>query len=137
MKYQKLKGTKDYFGDDYERLNLTTTKLITLATSFAYERIRFPLLEEEAVFSRAIGLGTDIVNKEMYKIIDKKNRTLVLRPEGTASSIRLVVENKLLTKNLTNKYFYIENMYRYERPQRGRYREFIQFGVEQLGDNDA
>lgn len=132
MKLNKVKGTKDYFGIESKKLFFIKKTLSDLACKFNYTAIKFPTFEYLEVYKRTLGDETDIVNKEMYSFEDKKGRTIVLRPEGTASTARLVLENKLIELNQKQKLFYIENMFRYERPQKGRQREFIQFGVENL-----
>jgi histidyl-tRNA synthetase len=95
-----------------------------------------PHFEYTEVFSRGIGENSEIVQKEMFTFKDKKGRSLTLRPEGTASVVRAVVEKKLYSQELPLKLFYIGNMFRYERPQKGRMREFFQIGVESIGSNN-
>jgi histidyl-tRNA synthetase len=103
---------------------------------FNFEEIITPAFEYTEVFSRSIGESTDIVQKEMYTFPDRKGRSLTLRPEGTAAIVRSVVEKKMLSSSdLPLKLFYIGNMFRYERPQKGRMREFWQIGVEALGSD--
>ena len=99
--------------------------------------IRTPVFENSELFRRGVGEETDIVSKEMYEFKDKSDRSLTLRPEGTAGVVRSYIENKM-TNNLVKpvKFYYIEPMYRYERPQSGRYREFTQFGIEVLGESN-
>ena len=98
------------------------------------EEVRTPILEETALFKRAIGEGTDIVNKEMYTFLDRGGRSLTLRPEGTAPIVRSYIENKMYTESLV-KLFYIGPMFRAERPQKGRSRQFHQIGVEYIGES--
>ncbi|MCX6989815.1 MAG: histidine--tRNA ligase [Chlamydiae bacterium] len=104
----------------------------TCAT-YGYKEIRTPIFERTELFIRGVGEGSDIVSKEMYTFIDKGERSMTLRPEGTASLMRAFVENKLYTQPTLHKYFYIGPMFRYERPQAGRYRQHHQFGAEALG----
>jgi histidyl-tRNA synthetase len=108
-------------------------KFQQLLHSYGYNQIRTPIVEHTALFSRAIGQATDIVEKEMYSFVDKLNNDgLTLRPEGTASVIRAVLEHHLLYNN-TQKLWYMGQMFRHEKPQKGRYRQFYQLGVEALG----
>jgi histidyl-tRNA synthetase len=104
----------------------------TCAT-YGYKEIRTPIFERTELFIRGVGEASDIVSKEMYTFIDKGERSMTLRPEGTASLMRAFVENKLYTQQTLHKYFYIGPMFRYERPQAGRYRQHHQFGAEALG----
>src|SRR6185295_5643370 len=95
-----------------------------------YQPIIFPTFEAKELFTASLGFTTDIIHKEMYIFADRKGRQLALRPEGTASVVRLVCQNKLIKENYPLKLYYWANMFRYERPQQGRYREFWQLGVE-------
>ncbi|KRX10707.1 hypothetical protein PPERSA_08702 [Pseudocohnilembus persalinus] len=106
-----------------------------MANQNNYEEVFLNQLESIEVFKRTLGDQSDIVKKEMFSLQDLGGNTLVLRPEGTASLMRFILNNKLQF-NLPKKYFYYGPMYRYERPQKGRYRQFYQFGVENLGSND-
>jgi histidyl-tRNA synthetase len=100
---------------------------------FGYKEIRTPIFERTELFVRGVGEGSDIVTKEMYTFLDKGERSMTLRPEGTASVMRAFVEKKLYNQATLHKYFYIGPMFRYERPQAGRYRQHHQFGAEALG----
>lgn len=129
--YQKIKGTRDYYLEEGLKLKFVEEKLEKLATNYFFKPIKFPVFEYKNLFQKTVGKETDIVNKEMYHFLDRKGRGIVLRPEGTASTMRLILENKLLDTNKNDlRFYYLENMFRYERPQKGRQREFIQFGVE-------
>ncbi|NDD58323.1 MAG: histidine--tRNA ligase [Chlamydiae bacterium] len=101
--------------------------------SYGYKEVRTPIFERTELFVRGVGESSDIVNKEMYTFLDKADRSMTLRPEGTASLMRAFVEKKLYTQPTLHKYFYIGPMFRYERPQAGRYRQHHQFGAEALG----
>jgi histidyl-tRNA synthetase len=101
-----------------------------------YQEIRTPIIESTSLFTRSIGKGTDIVNKEMYSFIDQGNRELTLRPEGTASVARAIVEHKLVCGNQVQRLWYLGPMFRYERPQHGRQRQFHQLGIECSGSNN-
>ncbi|MDD3520328.1 MAG: histidine--tRNA ligase [Actinomycetota bacterium] len=135
MIYNSPRGTEDYFGEEIKYRNFLIEVSKRLFDLFNYSEIITPHFEHTEVFSRGIGENSEIVNKEMYTFFDKKNRSLTLRPEGTASVVRAVIENKLYSENLPLKLFYIGNMFRYERPQKGRMREFCQIGVEAIGSN--
>ncbi len=130
MEIKKPKGTKDYFGLEYAKLSFLIDKLSKVVQSYGFERITFPVFEDKNLFIRTTGEDTDIVTKEIYEFNDKGGREMALRPEGTASIARASLENNLIQRNEQQKFFYIEKMYRYERPQKGRQREFFQFGVE-------
>ena len=104
---------------------------------YNYEYFRTPLFETSELFHRTVGETTDIVSKETYDFTDRANRNLTLRPEGTAGIVRSYIENKLYSRsNKPIKAWYFGPMYRYERPQSGRFREFYQFGLEVFGSND-
>lgn len=107
-----------------------------IAKTYNFTEIRTPIFEHTEVFTRSSGETSDIVSKEMYTFSDKGDRSLTLRPEGTASVARAVVENQLLRKKGIQKLFYIGPFFRYDRPQAGRYRQFHQFGVEVFGIKD-
>lgn len=131
--YTRIKGTKDIFGEEvkyWEYIENTAKKQFKI---YGYKEIRTPLIEKTELFSRGIGQETDIVQKEMYTFDDKKGRSLTLRPEGTASVARAYIENSLITFGSPQKLFYIGPMFRYEKPQAGRYREFYQIGAEIFG----
>ncbi len=131
--YTRIKGTKDIFGEEvkyWEYIENTAKKLFKI---YGYKEIRTPLIEKTELFSRGIGQETDIVQKEMYTFDDKKGRSLTLRPEGTASVARAYIENSLITFGSPQKLFYLGPMFRYEKPQAGRYREFYQIGAEIFG----
>ncbi|MEA2016271.1 MAG: histidine--tRNA ligase [Actinomycetota bacterium] len=133
MKLNSPRGTTDIYGEDIEYRNYIINTAREIFEVFNYKEIITPAFEHTGVFSRSIGEGTDIVQKEMYTFRDKKGRSLTLRPEGTASIARAVVENKNLFEGIPLKFFYIGNMFRYERPQKGRMREFWQIGIESIG----
>ncbi len=129
------RGTSDFYGKELEYRNFIIEKSKRLFERFSYQQIVTPAFEHTEVFSRSIGEATDIVQKEMYSFRDKKQRSLTLRPEGTAGVVRAVVENKMYA-DLPLKLFYEGNMFRYERPQKGRMREFFQIGAEAIGSDD-
>lgn len=130
---KKPRGTNDFFYDSSKRLEFIENKIKNIVKLYGYGRIRTPLFEYTDLFTRGIGEGTDIVGKEMFTFEDRGGRSLTLRPEGTASVARAYVENSMQNEFAINKLFYLGTMYRAERPQKGRYREFNQFGVECIG----
>jgi len=123
----------DLLPQDAYRWEFVERTILSLAKSYGYQNIRTPIVEHTEVFQRGIGEVTDIVEKEMYSFEDRLNgEQLTLRPEGTAAVVRAVIEQSLLYEG-PKRLFYIGPMFRHERPQRGRYRQFHQFGVEALG----
>jgi histidyl-tRNA synthetase len=132
-KINAVKGMNDILPNETYIWDYLEQKIKLWVQSYGYDNIRTPIVENTKLFTRSIGEVTDIVEKEMYTFIDKLNNdSLTLRPEGTASCIRAVVENQLLY-NTTQKLWYMGAMFRHERPQKGRYRQFHQLGVEALG----
>ncbi|MEI0489908.1 histidine--tRNA ligase [Brachyspira pulli] len=133
LEIKKPRGTNDFFYDSSARLEFIESKIKNIVKLYGYGRIRTPLFEYTDLFTRGIGEGTDIVGKEMFTFEDRGGRSLTLRPEGTASVARAYVENSMQNEYAINKLFYLGTMYRAERPQKGRYREFNQFGIECIG----
>lgn len=131
----KPKGTYDLIKEDALIYNYALEKFITECDLNNYNYIKTPIFESSNLFHRGVGETTDIVTKETYDFKDRGNRDLTLRPEGTAGVVRALIENKLYA-NTNNylKYYYYGPMFRYERPQAGRFREFNQFGVEVFGE---
>jgi histidyl-tRNA synthetase len=130
---QRPKGTQDILPGVIERWQYLEEQIRKICKEYGYEEIRTPMFEATELFERGVGETTDIVNKEMYTFLDKGERSMTLRPEGTASVCRAYVENKLHGGPQPVKLYYIGPMFRYERPQSGRFRQFHQFGVEVLG----
>ncbi|MDP3150891.1 MAG: histidine--tRNA ligase [Ignavibacteria bacterium] len=130
---KSIYGTKDILPKDIGKWNHVETIVKNIFTAFNYKEIRTPLFEETALFSRSIGEETDIVSKEMYTFFDRSETSVTLRPEMTASVVRAFIEHSLATQFSLNKLFYIAPMFRQERPQAGRLRQFHQFGAEVLG----
>ncbi|GAE94127.1 histidyl-tRNA synthetase [Gracilibacillus boraciitolerans JCM 21714] len=133
------RGTQDLLPGVTEKWQYVEEKLKDLSRRFHYQEIRTPIFEHTELFQRGgVGDTTDIVQKEMYTFLDKGDRSITLRPEGgTASVVRSFVEHKLFgAPNQPTKLFYIGPMFRYERPQQGRMRQFVQYGVEALGSAD-
>ena len=131
---QRPKGTMDIYGDLFKKFNYVKRIFDDLCDEYNIGYIETPIFESSEVFHRGVGEGTDIVTKETYDFKDRGDRDITLRPEGTAGIVRSVLENKLYT-TLPLKLCYFGKMYRYERPQAGRYREFYQAGVEIFGDD--
>lgn len=132
----KPKGTVDLTGSDTLLWEYVNDVVAQMMRTYNYEYIRTPLFESSELFHRSVGETSDIVKKETYDFQDKGNRNMTLRPEGTAGVVRSFIENKFYALPDIKKYYYNGTMYRYERPQSGRLREFTQFGVEVLGSND-
>ncbi|MFA5214590.1 histidine--tRNA ligase [Sulfuricurvum sp.] len=130
---QSLRGMNDILVDDYERFEYFLTTASAIAKRYGFHYIETPLLEETALFKRSVGESSDIVGKEMYQFIDKGENDVCLRPEGTAGVVRAFVQHKLDKKGGIHRFYYNGPMFRYERPQKGRLREFHQFGVESFG----
>lgn len=135
-KIQPVKGTHDFYGLNAEKMRFVNDVFTSVSELYGYEEMVVPVLEHTELFSRGTGESTDIVRKEMYTFDDKGGRSLSLRPEFTASVVRSILSNKLYaTQDLPLKYYYSGPLFRYERPQLGRYREFHQFGVEAIGED--
>ena len=134
VKFNRLRGVKDVIPPDSAVWEHVIKRAAEVMKLYNYKLIVVPTIEERALFVRGIGDGTDIVVKEMYDFKDKKGRDIVLRPEGTASVVRAYIENSLPEKS---DLYYIGQMFRYEKPQKGRDREFFQIGVESFGDPTA
>ena len=127
-----VRGMRDILPQQSRRWRLVEDTLAQVLSSHAYEEIRLPLLEFTELFARGVGEATDIVEKEMYTLADRDGDSLSLRPEGTASSVRMLQEHGLLF-NQTQRVCYAGPMFRYEKPQKGRYRQFYQMGAEAYG----
>ena len=136
MSVNNVKGTRDIIGEEANAFNYIENLLKQICELFAYNEVRPPVLEHTELFVRGVGESSDVVRKEMYTFLDKAERSVTLRPEFTAGIMRLIVNNKLLNTNeLPYKAYYVGPVFRYERPQLGRYRQFTQFGVEAVGNN--
>ena len=130
------RGTKDILPDTVGQWTYVEEKIRDLCARYGYKEIRTPMFEHTELFYRGIGEGTDVVDKEMYTFTDRGDRSITLRPENTASAVRAYLQNKLYGDSSLTKLFYIGSMFRYDRPQAGRMREFHQFGVEALGESN-
>lgn len=127
------RGTRDILPENSSNWQYIEKIMRDICSLYLYKEIRTPVFEHTELFLRGIGETTDIVEKEMYTFTDRGKRSLTLRPENTAAVVRSFLENKLYADTLLNKLFYIGPMFRYDRPQAGRYRQFHQFGIEALG----
>lgn len=131
MKIQALRGMPDLFPEDLEKWQLLESILFKVFQAFNTKEIRTPLLESTELFSRSVGNSSDIVNKELYSFLDRNDESISLRPEGSAGVIRAIIQKK--QEHKSHKLWYQGPMFRYERPQKGRFRQFHQVGVEYLG----
>ncbi len=134
-KYNLPRGTYDILPDVSYKWEYIINVFKNTAKLFNFKEIVTPIFEEADLFERSSGETSDIVSKEMYKFTDKKGRVFALRPEGTAPVVRSFVENNLNAQTGIQKLFYTGPMFRYDRPQKGRYRQFYQYGVEAIGSN--
>ena len=128
-----VKGTQDILPSQSHDLRFVEGILIEIADEFGFKEIRTPVFEHTELFTRSVGDTTDVVQKEMYTFNDKGDRSITLRPEGTAGAARAFLEHGLYNEPLPQKVCYLTSCYRYEKPQAGRLREFHQFGVECFG----
>ncbi len=137
MSIQIPRGTEDILPGASEKWQFIEAKAREICKRYQYSEIRTPIFEHTELFLRGVGDTTDIVQKEMYSFKDRGGRDITLRPEGTASVVRSYVENKMYgLPGQPVKLYYLGQMFRYERPQAGRYRQFVQFGIEALGSKD-
>lgn len=133
MNYRVPTGTKDLLPSEIHKWQFVERKIADVMKRFNYTEIRTPVFEYTDLFKRSIGEATDVVGKEMYTFLDKGEESLTLRPEMTASVIRAFIENSMGEQQPLNKVYYLAPMFRQERPQKGRLRQFHQFGVEAIG----
>ncbi|MFA6118347.1 MAG: histidine--tRNA ligase [Parachlamydiales bacterium] len=139
MQYQIPKGLFDILPiskEDWktsDKWQYLESVIRDLCKNYNYEEIRTPIFEKTELFVRGVGSSSDIVSKELYTFLDKANRSMTLRPEGTASLMRTFIENNLSENRKTSKFYYMGPMFRYDRQQLGRYRQFHQFGIEVIG----
>ncbi|HLR08300.1 MAG TPA: histidine--tRNA ligase [Bacillota bacterium] len=137
MRIKAPRGTMDLLPEETRKWQYVEKTIKNICHRYHYEEIRTPMFEHTELFERGVGDSTDIVQKEMYTFLDRGNRSITLRPEGTAPVVRAFVQNKLYgSPNQPVKLYYFGEMFRYERPQQGRMRELNQFGVEVLGSDD-
>ena len=134
---QLVRGFRDILPGEIERWQEIEKTAVSLFEDFGFKEIRIPILERTELFARSIGEDTDIVEKEMYTFADRKGELITLRPEATASIVRSYIQHKTYAKDPVQKLYTIGPMFRRERPQKGRYRQFYQIDVEVLGDASA
>jgi histidyl-tRNA synthetase len=132
-KYSALKGTQDILPPDIHIWQKVEEVAKDVFSAYGFQELRAPIIESTDIFTRSIGETTDIVEKEMYTFPDKAGRSITLRPEGTAPVVRCYIENHLYNLSAPQKFFYSGPMFRYERPQAGRFRQFFQIGAEAFG----
>ncbi|MBQ6789555.1 MAG: histidine--tRNA ligase [Clostridia bacterium] len=132
-KIRKPRGTMDILAPESDLWIYVEGKMRDVASRFGFSEIRTPTFEELGLFKRGVGDTTDVVQKEMYTFTDRDGTVFALRPEGTASVVRAIIENGKTSDPMPLKYYYIINCFRYEKPQAGRSREFFQFGTEMFG----
>lgn len=131
-----LRGFKDILPEDQPYWDRVLDAARRIAEDYSFKRIRLPYLERTALFERGVGKGTDIVEKEMFTFVDQGNDRVTLRPEATAQVVRAYIEHGMINKPQPVKLWYAGPMFRYDRPQAGRYRQFWQFGLESIGSSD-
>ena len=132
MKPRTIRGINDLLPDNLGTWKYLEEKVIRIVESYGFNEIRLPIMERTELFKRSIGEGTDIVEKEMYTFNDRNEESITLRPEATASLARAGITNGLL-HNQQQKLWTMGPMFRYEKPQKGRYRQFYQFNIEAMG----
>lgn len=137
MKFKSIKGTKDILPGEVEHWQRAEETIRRVMDTFGYREIRTPVFEQTALFARSIGELTDIVSKEMYTFLDRSEESVTLRPEGTASTLRAYLQHNIGEQAPLSKLYYIGPMFRQERPQAGRLRQFHQFGAEAIGSSSA
>src|SRR5690554_4914269 len=135
MKVRRPRGTNDILPAETSNWQLIEAKIREICSRFGYQEIRTPIFEHTELFERGIGEATDIVEKEMYTFTDQDGRQITLRPEGTAPVVRAYLEHKLYGASGPVRLYYCGPMFRYERPQAGRYRQFHQLGIEAIGSD--
>jgi len=131
-----IKGMNDILPQEIAAWQFLEQQARQIFRTYGYKEIRVPVVEKTELFSRSIGETTDIVEKEMYTFEDKGNNSITLRPEGTAPVMRSFIQHKLYNEANSSKLYYMGPMFRYERPQKGRYRQFHQIGAEAIGEDD-
>ncbi|MGC9361649.1 MAG: histidine--tRNA ligase [Candidatus Syntrophosphaera sp.] len=136
MEYKIPRGTYDILPEQSYKWQKVISAFEETAASYGYEEIVTPIFELASLFERSSGESSDVIKKEMYRFTDKKGRNFALRPEGTAPVVRSYVENRMDIGSSTKKLYYTGPMFRYDRPQAGRYRQFYQYGVEFIGSDN-
>ncbi len=137
MKFQAIKGVRDILPPESALWNRVEQTAREIFGTFGFSEIRLPIFEQTELFARSVGQETDIVSKEMYSFQDRDDSSISLRPEATASVVRAYIEHGMQVQPGNVKLYYMGPMFRRERPQKGRYRQFYQIGAEVLGPSDA
>lgn len=135
--FKNVKGTRDILPEEAIKWKKTEDVIRGKMESYNFREVKFPTFESTDLFRKSTGESTDIVRKEMFTFEDMGGRSLTLKPEGTPSVVRMFLQHGLFNKGALQKFYYIERMFRQERPQKGRYREFRQFGAEVIGSGSA
>ena len=135
-KMQAPKGTKDMLPSDAYKWHYIEDKLRKLSDEFGVREIRTPMFESTDLFKRGVGETTDVVQKEMYTFEDKGGRSITLKPEGTAPAVRAFIQNSLYADAQPTKMYYFTDAFRYENVQKGRLRQFHQYGIELFGSSE-
>jgi histidyl-tRNA synthetase len=136
-KFKNVKGTRDILPEEAVEWRRVEDVIKKKMESYNFQELRFPTFESTELFRKSTGESTDIVRKEMFTFEDMGGRSLTLKPEGTPSVVRMFLQHGLWSRGIVQKFYYIERMFRQERPQKGRYREFRQFGAETIGSASA
>lgn len=131
-----VRGIKNYTLKEMTLFEYFTKIFKSIVNSYGYKKINLPVLEYKKLFHNCLGENTNLVRKEMYTFFDKKGNEIVLRPEGTSGCVKFIINNHLFNNKKANKLWYLEPMFRYERPQKGRYRQFYQAGIEYFGNKN-
>lgn len=135
MQIQAVKGMRDLLGEEMSKFRFLEEQAREIFTRYGFQEIRTPIVEFTELFTHSVGVDTDIVGKEMYLIQDTKGESMALRPEGTASVVRSMIQHNILRHSRNAKYYYFGPMFRHERPQKGRFRQFHQVGLETFGSD--
>lgn len=135
--FKNVKGTRDILPEEVIRWNKAESVIRKKMESYNFQEVKLPTFEATDLFRKSTGESTDIVQKEMFTFKDMGGRSLTLKPEGTPSVVRMFLQHGLFNKGALQKFYYIERMFRQEKPQKGRYREFRQFGAEVIGSSSA
>ncbi|MEO0293942.1 MAG: histidine--tRNA ligase [candidate division WOR-3 bacterium] len=133
--FKNVKGTRDILPEEVIKWKKVESAIEKKMKSYNFQEVRLPTFELTELFKKSTGETTDIVKKEMFTFEDMGGRSITLKPEGTPSIVRMFIQHGLFTKGMIQKFYYIERMFRQERPQKGRYREFNQFGAEVIGSS--
>jgi histidyl-tRNA synthetase len=136
-KLQPVRGTKDLFGSEIAKYNHIISTALNLAKNFGFEELQTPIFEFSEIFEKNLGDDSDIVTKEVYKFLDRSNNSITLRPEFTASIVRALISNGEFLQKLPKKFFSFGPIFRYDRPQKGRQRQFNQINFELFGEDDV